>query len=106
MQFLTIEIRGRLFNLRADRRDAGFEIFRLAGAVHDDGVIFINLHLTCLSEVRQFHILQLHAEVRGDDFSTRQHRDVLQHFFSAIAKARSLDRRTVKGAAQFIQDEC
>ena len=51
------------------------------------------------TKVFQLHILKLYAKVFRQTSPTREYRDIFKHRFSAIAKARRLNRSTLQGAA-------
>ena len=50
-------------------------------------------------------VLELDAEVLGDDAAAGQDGDVLEHGLAAIAEARRLDGRDLQAAAQLVDDE-
>ena len=50
-------------------------------------------------------VLQLVAEVCGDDRAAGQGSNILQHLLAAVAEAGSLDSHDVQGAAQAVDDE-
>ena len=63
----------------------------VASAVHDDGVLFVDLHLTGMAQLVHAGVLQLQAKLVRNHLAAGQNGDILQHFLAAIAKARSLD---------------
>ena len=50
-------------------------------------------------------VLELDAEVLGDQRARGEDRDVLEHRLAAIAEARRLDRRDLEAAAQLVDDQ-
>jgi hypothetical protein len=50
-------------------------------------------------------VLQLDAEVFGDDLAAGQDSDVLQHGLAAVAEARGLDGSDLEAAAQLVDHE-
>ena len=50
-------------------------------------------------------ILELHAEVGGDDLTAGEHCDILKHFLTSVAEAGGLDAYAGEGAAQLVEDD-
>ena len=50
-------------------------------------------------------VLELLAELLGDDLAAGQGGDVAQHLLAAVAEARRLDRQDVQDAAQLVDDQ-
>ena len=81
------------------------DLLLLAGAVDDGGVLLGDRHPLGLAEHGEGDVLELDAEVFGDDLTAGQDRDVLQHRLAAIAEARRLDGRDLEAAAELVDDE-
>jgi hypothetical protein len=62
-------------------------------------------HPLGLAEHLKGHVLELDAEVLGDHGAGGEDRNVFEHRLAAISEPRSLDRRDLKAAAQFVDDE-
>ena len=58
-----------------------------------------------LAEHVERHVLELDAEILGDQRAGAEDGDVLEHRLAAIAEARRLDRRDLEAAAQLVDDQ-
>ena len=105
LQLLTVEIRGGLLDLLADLGNSGVDVALLAKAVNDDGVLLLNLNGFCASQLIHGGFLQIQTNLVGDHGAAGQDRDILQHLFSSVAVARSLNRNYVEGASQLVDDQ-
>src|SRR5690606_23050356 len=105
LELLAIVVRGGLFDLLLDLGHAAFDLRLLASAVDDGGVLLGDLHLLGAAEHVQADILELDAEIFGDDLTTGEDRDVLKHRLATIAEARSLDGSDLQAATQLVDDE-
>ncbi len=63
------------------------------------------MHLLGGAEHIDGDILELDAEIFGDDLTTGQDGNVFKHCLAAIAEARRLHRRDLEPATQFIDDQ-
>ena len=89
-----------------DRRKAMLEdIAILTGAVHDRGLFLLDDHLLGAAEHGRGDVLELDAEIFGDQLAAGEDRDILQHGLAAVAEARRLDGSDLEAAAQLIDDE-
>jgi len=88
-----------------DLRHTGLDVGLAAGAVHDGGVLLGDLDLMGLSQHLQGGILQLHAEIGGDNLAAGEGGDILQHFLAAVAEAGSLDADAGEVAAQTVHQQ-
>ena len=50
-------------------------------------------------------VLELVAQLLGDDLAAGQDRDILQHRLAAVAEARSLDGHAGERAAQLVDNQ-
>src|SRR5262249_7573633 len=90
LQLLTIVVRGGLLDLGADLLDAALDVALLPRPIDDGGVVLVDHDPLRAAEVLQRHVLELHAELLGDDAPAGEDRDVLEHGFAAVAGARRL----------------
>ena len=81
------------------------DLLLLAGAVDDGRVLLGDRHLLGAAEHGERHVLELDAEVFGDDLAAGEDGDVLEHGLAAIAEARRLHRRDLEAAAELVDDE-
>ena len=105
LELLAVVVRGGLLDLRLDLGDAALEVGLLARAVDDRGVVLLDDDLLGLAEHVERDVLELDAEVLGDQLAAGQDRDVLEHRLAAIAEARRLDGRDLEAAAQLVDDQ-
>jgi hypothetical protein len=105
LQLLTVVVRGRVLDLRADLLDAAFDRAGHAGALDDRRVVLVDRDLFGLAEVVELDVLELDAEVLGDGASAGQDRDVLEHGLAAIAEPRRLHGSSLERAPQLVDDE-
>src|SRR5215469_2327069 len=105
LQLLAVVVGGGLLDLRLDLGDAVLDVFLLARAVDDRGVLLVDHHLLGAAEHVQRHVLELDAEIFADRGAAGQDGDILQHRLAAITEARRLDRRDLEAAAQLVDHE-
>ena len=91
--------------MSADLMDAVCDHCRVALTVNDDGAFFGDLHLFCTAQHHAVSIFQFQTQVGGDHFTAGEDGDVAEHFFSAVAEARSFDSNAGEGAAEFVQQQ-
>src|SRR5262249_52085007 len=106
LEFLTIVIRGRLFNLRANLLYPAFNISLFAGTFDDRGVVLVNHDSLGAPEIFNFDVLELDAQIFANRLALRQDGYVLKHRFATITKTGRLYRASVQRTAQFIHHEC
>ena len=53
----------------------------------------------------ELHVLELEAELLGDELAAGQHRHVCEHRLAAVAEARRLDRDALQHAADLVDDQ-
>ena len=63
----------------------------VACTADDGGVLLGDLDLTGMAQHLHGCVLQLIAQIRGDDGAAGQGCDILQHLLAAVAEAGSLD---------------
>ena len=75
------------------------------GPAFNHRVAFADSDLPSPTEVGDLHVLRVEVEVFGDDPSTRQNSDILQHSLAAIAEAGRLYSANLQRAAQLPHNE-
>src|SRR5271165_2267472 len=105
LEFFLVVIGGRFLDLLANALDAALDVRSLAGAVDDGGVLFLHQDLLGFAEVVQRRFLERQADFIGDHRAAREDGDVLQHGFTAIAEAGSLDGGDLDDAADGVDDQ-
>jgi hypothetical protein len=98
LELLAVVVGSRVVDLRADLLDAARERF-LAGLVvgvgDERGRVLVDRDALGLAEVGPLDVLELDAEVLGDELAAGEDRDVLEHGLAAIAEAGRLDGATL-----------
>src|SRR5262249_41772225 len=108
LELLAVVVGGRLLDLSPDLLDAAGDglLLLLGPVIHDDRrVVLVDGDLLGVSQVLPLDVLELDAEVLGDQLAARQDRDVLEHGLAAVAEAGSLDGADLQGAAELVDDE-
>src|SRR5208337_1537694 len=105
LQLLAVVVAGGLVDLAANFFHAALHISRLAFALDNCRVVFVDGDFLGLSEIGQGHVLQLDPQIFRDGLAAGQSCDVLQHGLAAVAEARSLDGRDLQRATQFVDDQ-
>ena len=105
LQLLAIEVGIGLLDLLLDHLDAAFDRIRLAVAVDDRRLFLGDRHALGLAELIGRHLVELQAELFGDDRRAGERGDVLEHLLAAVAEARRLHRDRRERAAQLVDDE-
>ena len=77
----------------------------IATAVDDRGVVLGDDNATCRTENLESDLIELEANLSGNDGGAGQDRDVLQHCLATIAEGRGLDGHRWEGAADAVDDE-
>ena len=76
-----------------------------AGALDDGGVVLGDDDLAGLTEQVERGVVELEADLFGDDLATGEDGHVGQHRLAALAEAGGLDGDRVEGAADLVDDE-
>ncbi len=105
LQLLAVIVGGRVLDLLLDLGDARLDIGLLAAAIDDRGVILGDDHLLGAAEHVERYVLELDAEILGDDLAAGQNGDVLQHGLTAVAEAGRLDGSDLQAAAELVDHE-
>src|SRR5580698_10184503 len=102
---VTVAVRGRLLDLRANLLHAALDLAVSSAAIDDSGVVLVDGDALRRTQVLDLHALELDAEVLGDRLAAGQDSDVLQHGLAAVAEAGSLHRSDIQRAAQLVDHE-
>src|SRR5262249_30011523 len=102
LQLLAVVVGSSVLNLLLDLSNPAFDIFLLAGAVDNGGVILGNRHT--LGMPQHFHgdVLKLDTEILGDQLAASEYGDVLQHRLTAVAESGRLDCGDFQSAAELV----
>src|SRR5207249_11058793 len=102
LELLAVVVRGGLLDLGTDLGDAALKVGLLAAAVDDRGVLLLDDDLLGLAKHVERDVLELDAEILGDQLTTGQDRHVLEHRLATITEAGRLDGGDLEPAAQLV----
>src|SRR5690606_33787452 len=105
LQLLAVVVGVAVLDLRADLVDPALDLVRVAGTLDDGGLVLGDDDLAGLAEQGEVGVLQLEADVLGDDLAAREDGHVLQHRLTTVTEARSLDGDGLEGAADLVDDQ-
>src|SRR5690606_25565956 len=105
LQLLAVVVGVGVLDLGADLVDPAGDLVGVAGTLDDGGLVLGDDDLARLAEQLDAGVLQLEADLLGDDLATGQDRDVLQHGLAAVTEAGRLDRDGLEGAADLVDDQ-
>src|SRR5947208_128008 len=105
LELLAVVVRGGVLDLRPDLLDAALDVGLLAGPVDERRVVLVDHDPLAAPEVLQGDVLELHAELLGDELAAGEDGDVLEYGFAPIAEARGLHRDGLQRAADLVHDQ-
>ncbi len=105
LELLAVPVGVRGLDLGLDLRDAALDVLLLAGAVDDRGVVLGDGDAAGGAEHVQADLVELEADLLGDDGGAGEDRHVLQHGLAAVTEAGGLDGDGVEGAADLVDDQ-
>ena len=105
LELLLVIVAGGFVDLAADLLHAALDIGALAGAFDDGGVLLINDDALGAAEVGNGDVLELDAEILGEETTAGEDGDILKDGLAAITEARGLDGAHIEGAADLVNDE-
>ena len=77
LKFLSVKVRGGLLDLGSDLAYSCRDLVLVAAAVHDDGVLLLNLYGFRAAKLIHGYFLQIQAKLIGDYLSACQDGDIL-----------------------------
>src|SRR5215208_752450 len=102
VELLAVVVRGGDPELTFQLSDAVFYPLGVARAAHDGGAVLRHDRLPRPPQLVELGILQLEAQLLGDDFSAGEDGDVLQHPLAPVAEERGPYRRHIQRAARLV----
>src|SRR6185312_11134780 len=105
LQLFAVIVAGGFLDLLADLAGAGLDIALLPRAINNGGVVLVDRHLLGPAEHVESDVLQLGAQLFGNDIAAGEDGDVFQHGLAAVAEARSFDGRDFEAAAQLVDHQ-
>src|SRR5436305_4472830 len=105
LQLLAVVVAVALLDLGLDLVDPAGDLVGVTSAFDDRGLVLRDEHLAGLAEQVERGVLELEADLFADDLAAGEGGHVLQHRLAAVAEARRLDRDTLEGAADLVDDQ-
>ncbi len=105
LQLLAVVVGVGVLDLGLDLVDATLDVVLGAGALDDRGLVLRDDDLAGTAEQVERDVLELQADLFGDDLTTGEDGHVLQHRLAALAEAGGLHRSRLERAADLVDDE-
>src|SRR5207342_1458592 len=105
LELLAVVVGVGLLDLGTDLVDPAGDLVAVAGTLDDGGLVLGDDDLAGLAEQLDAGVLQLEADLLGDDLATGQDRDVLEHGLASVTEARGLDGDGLERAADLVDDQ-
>src|SRR3954468_13257643 len=106
LQLLAVIVRVAVLDLDADLVDATRDVARIARAIDDGGLVLGHHDALGLAEHVQRGVLQLEADVLGDDVATGQDGHVGQHRLAAVTETGGLHGHGLQHTVQLVEQQC
>ncbi len=101
LELLAVEVGGSGLDSAANLSNTGLDSLAVACAADDDGVLLVDLDLSCSAELLHGGILKLKSELVGDDLTACQDSDIAEHLLAAVAEAGRLNATQVRFRAAY-----
>ncbi len=105
LELLAVVVARGGLDLAADLLDAGFDLFVVAGAFGDGGVIVVHRDALGHAQIGDGDAFQIDAQILGEHLRAGEDADVLEHLLASVAVAGRLDRTDVQDAAHLVDHE-
>src|SRR5262245_15390987 len=105
LQLLPVVVGVRLLDFGADLIDPTGDLVGVTGALDDSRLVLGDDDLAGPAEQVDVGVLQLQADLLGDDLAAGQDRDVLQHRLAAITEPGRLHRDGLERAADLVDHQ-
>ena len=105
LQLLAVVVGVGVLDLGLDLVDATLDVVLGAAALDDRGLVLRDDDLAGTAEQVERDVLELQADLFGDDLTTGEDRHVLQHRLAALAEAGGLHGSRLERAADLVDDE-
>src|SRR6185437_3321006 len=105
LQLLAVVVAGDVLDLSADFLYAAFDLYALAFAFHDRGVVLVDGDFLGAAKVAGLDAFQFEAEVFRNSLTAGQNGDILQHGLTTIAEARRLHGADLQCATQLVDHQ-
>ncbi len=105
LELLTVVVGVGVVDLSLQLADAALDVVLVTSTFDDGRLVLGHDDLAGGAEEFEPSVLELQADFFGDDGSTGQNRDVLEHGLAALTEARCLDGNGAEGAADLVDDQ-
>ena len=105
LELLAVVVGVGVVDLGLDLGDATVDVVLGAATVDDRRLVLGDDDLAGLTEQVERDVLELEADLFGDDLAAGEDGHVLQHRLAALAEARGLDGDRGEGAADLVDDQ-
>jgi hypothetical protein len=105
LELLAVVVGVGVLDLLLDLGNAALDLRSVATALDDGGLVLGDDDLAGAAEHVEGGVLELEADLLGDDGAAGEDRDVLQHGLAAVAEAGSLDGDRLEDAADLVEHE-
>src|SRR5690606_36702246 len=102
---LAVVVAEGVLDLTRDLSHATLDLGRLTRALDDSRLALGDDHLASAAQQTERGVLELEADLLGDDLTTGEDRDVLQLRLAAVTETGSLDGSRLEDAADLVQHE-
>ena len=105
LELLAVPVGVGALDLLLDLVDPTLDVLVGTGAVDDDRGVLGDDDAAGLAQRLETDLVELEADLLGDDLATGQHGDVLEHGLATVTEAGRLDGGDVEGATHLVHDE-
>src|SRR5690606_20068112 len=105
LELLPVVVRVGVLDLLADLLDAARDLLGVTGALDDGRLVLGDDDLAGTTEQVERRVLELEADLLGDDLAAGEDRDVLELRLASVAEARRLDGDGLEDAADLVDHE-
>src|SRR5215213_3285235 len=105
LELLAVVVRVGVLDLGPDLVDPALDVVGVALALDDGGLVLGHDHLAGPPEQVDGDVLELEADLLGDDLAAGEDGDVLEHGLAAVAEPWGLDGGALEGAADLVDDQ-
>src|SRR6266542_239469 len=105
LELLAVPIGVGPLDLLLDLVDLALDVLFAAGALDDGGLVLGHRDAPRATQQVERDVLQLEADLLGDDLAARQDRHVIEHRLAAVAEPGGLDRDRLEGAADLVDHQ-
>src|SRR5699024_8910629 len=105
LELLAVPVGVGALDLGLDLVDPAVDVLGLALTVDDRGVVLGHDDAAGLTQVLETDLVELEADLLGDDLAAGEDGHVLQHRLATVTEAGGLDRSDVEDALELVDHE-